>query len=207
MKHALSITLLGAALAALAAGCVSMSKSPPARFYALQALAPSGAARPVELSPIGVGPVRVPEYLNRPQIVTQGPDHRLVFAEFDRWGEPLDSALARTVSANLAILLPKAAVVVHPWNQAVPVKIQVTMDIVRLDSRLDGDVRLAAQWSVIETEGRKLLLLKTSEYRRPVEGGSYAGVAAALSGVCAELSAEIAAAVSGAAKKKEGGGG
>lgn len=205
MKHALSVSILGTVLAACALGCVSISKSPPARFYALQALAPSGAARPIELPPVGVGPVRVPEYLNRPQIVTQGPDHRLVFAEFDRWGEPLDAALARTVSANLSTLLPKTAIVAHPWNQAVPVKIQVTMDIIRLDSRLDGELCLAVQWSIIETAGRKLLRLKTSEYRRPVEGGNYAGVAAALSGVCAELSAEIAATVSELAKDKKDG--
>ena len=39
---------------------------------------------------IGVGPVKFPEYLDRPQMVTKNKEGILKFDEFNRWGESLD---------------------------------------------------------------------------------------------------------------------
>jgi len=34
---------------------------------------------------IGVGPIQLPEYLNRPQIVTRQSDYHMNISEFNRW--------------------------------------------------------------------------------------------------------------------------
>ena len=65
--------------------------SPPTRFYMISA--DSTSASPSQTSAdvsVGVGPIRLPEYLDRPQIVTRGNNARIELAEFDRWAEPLD---------------------------------------------------------------------------------------------------------------------
>ena len=48
--------------------------------------------------PIGVGPVTVPDYLDRPQIATRSSSSSLQFSEFDRWAEPLEKNLMRVLA-------------------------------------------------------------------------------------------------------------
>jgi uncharacterized lipoprotein YmbA len=63
---------------------------------------------------IGIGPVTLPKYLDRPQIVTFTSPYALNVVEFDRWAEPLESTFVRVLAENLALLLPRAHVVVSP---------------------------------------------------------------------------------------------
>lgn len=176
-------------------GCIAISNSPPPRFYALQAIDDSQVSEKFDIPSsviIGIGPVKVPEYQNRPQIVTQDTNNLITFAQFDRWGEPLELALPRLVSADLSVMLPGANLEISPWNLAVPVKYQVIMDVVRLESRLDDDLSLTVQWSVIDLENKKMMLTKKSEFSKPIEPHNYPGLVKTLSMECALLSGEIA---------------
>jgi len=187
--------LVGLILALALGGCIAMSNSPTPRFYALQAMDESQASEKFTIPSsviIGIGPVKVPEYQNRPQIVTQDTNSLITFAQFDRWGEPLDLALLHLVSANLSVILPGATLEISPWNLAIPVKYQVIMDVVRLESRLDKDISLTVQWSVIDLENKKMVLTKKSEFSKPIEPHNYSGLAKTLSMECASLSGEIA---------------
>jgi len=183
------------AIASALAGCVGISKSPAPRFYALKAGGGESQAKkydaPANLV-VGIGPVKVPEYLNRPQIVTALESNRLNIAEFDRWGETLDLALPRVIAGNLAILLPKTTIETSPWNLSVPVKYQVLVTVTRLECSLDKEILLAAQWSLLDLETRSMVASEKSLIVRPVEPQGYAGLAAALSSACAALSGEIA---------------
>jgi len=176
-------------------GCLSISDSPTPRFYALQAMAPAQDVKKINLPKqllIGVGPVKLPEYLNRPQMVTQNTNSLLTFAQFDRWGEPLEFALPRVIAENLSAMTPDATFARAPWDMDMPLNYQVIMDIVRMDSRLDGDLRLTVQWAVINPKNRKMLFMKKSEIVKPIEPRNYAGLAETLGRECATLSAEIA---------------
>jgi uncharacterized lipoprotein YmbA len=116
----------------------------------------------------------------------------ITFAQFDRWGEPLDLALLSLVSANLSVMLPDATLEISPWNLDIPVKYKVIMDVVRLESRLDKDLSFTVQWSVIDLENKKMMLTKKSEFNQPIEPHNYSGLAKTLSMECASLSGEIA---------------
>jgi len=191
--------LLCLVLASVLGGCIGMSKSPKARFYALQAIDKSQVDKKFDVPStviIGIGPVKVPEYLNRPQIVTENDKNLLAFAEFDRWGEPLDFALPRLISVNLSFLLPAATIEISPWNTSIPVRYQVIIDVVRLESRLDKNLSLTAQWSVIDLDSRKILITKRSEFNKPIDPHDYSGLAMTLSAECATLSGEIAESLS-----------
>jgi uncharacterized lipoprotein YmbA len=72
--------------------------STPSRFYLLNALAtpetipsPATSQGPV----IGVGPITMPRYVDRPQIVTRVGRNQLALGEFDRWAEPLQNNVSR----------------------------------------------------------------------------------------------------------------
>ena len=187
------------ALAFVLGGCIAMSNSPTPRFYALQAMDENYAGEKFNIPSsviIGIGPVKVPEYQNRPQIVTQDANNMVTFAQFDRWGEPLDFALLRLISENLSAILPGATLVTSPWHLDIPVKYQVIMDVVRLESRLDKNLSFSVQWSVIDLENKKMMFTKRSEFSNPIEPHDYSGLAKALSLECASLSGEIAKSLS-----------
>ncbi|MCX5703213.1 MAG: PqiC family protein [Candidatus Omnitrophica bacterium] len=137
----------------------------------------------------------LPEYCNRPQIVTRNNDDSLKFAQFDRWAEPLDKAMARTISHNLALLLPRINVETFPWNSIMPVKYQVIMNTLQLDCRLDKQVVLFMQWSILDAQSKKKLFDKHSDYRIPVGTHNYSDLVQAINVICESLSKEIAQAL------------
>lgn len=193
-------------------GCITPADSPTSRFYRLQAIDKIQLGEEINVPSgliIGIGPVEIPEYQNRPQIVTQNENKMLMIAQFDRWGEPLDLGLARLISDDLTALLKDANVQVYPWNLAIPVKYQVIMDVIKLESQLDKDLFLVVQWSVLNAQTNKAMLMKRSEFRQPIEPHNYAGLTKTLSAECVELSREIAKALAslgtGTATKEIGG--
>lgn len=179
-------------------GCITAPDTPVPRFYRLQAADNIQVSVRSKLASgviIGVGPVGIPEYQNRPQIVTQNENKMLTIAQFDRWGEPLDLALARLVSDNLTALLEGVTIKTYPWNLAIPVKYQLILDVVKLESQLDKDLFFAVQWSIIDAQANKMVLMKKSEFRLPITPHNYSGLVKTLSTACASLSSEIAKAL------------
>jgi uncharacterized lipoprotein YmbA len=144
---------------------------------------------------IGIGPVKIPEYQDRPQIVTQDQDGMLKFSQLDRWGESLDRGLERLIRENLSLVFPMAELAAYPWNQSMPVKYQVLLNIVQLDSELEKDLILVVQWQLIKVQSSETVLIKSSEFRQPIIPHDYPGLTQALSKAFALLSFEIAEAL------------
>jgi uncharacterized protein len=193
-----SYVVMSVGFALVLSGCISVSNSPTPRFYMLQAVNEDQVSKKINIAPdvlIGIGPVRIPEYQDRPQIVTQGKENMLNFAQFDRWGESLDLGLARLIGEDLTAMLPGAKFTLYPWSSTIAVKYQVVVEIVQLDSKLDKDLFLVAQWQVIDAQTTKTLVIKRSEFRQPVLPQNYSGLAKTLSAACASLSSEIAEAL------------
>jgi len=176
-------------------GCLSISNSPSPRFYTLRLINNVEESKKFDIASkviIGIGPIEIPEYQNRPQIVTRNSDGRLIFAQFERWGEALDSAVARIILENLTVMLPQAEFQVFPCNFAIPLDYQVLVSVIQLESRLDKDIFLVAQWTVIDSKTKKMLLTKRSEIRQAVNPHNYSGLVLALSRTVTLLSGEIA---------------
>ena len=176
-------------------GCISIPDSPNPRFYTLSATARGDSAEKAAIPTsviIGIGPVKIPEYLNRPQIVTRDKKKLLTFAEFDRWGEQLNLGINRLIYENLSALLPEATIELFPWNLLIPVRYQVVVDVVRIDSELDKDLFFIAQWSIVDLKDKKMVFTKRAELRQPILPHSYPGLIDALNSAVASLSTDIA---------------
>ena len=173
-------------------GCISASSTPSPRFYMLHTTDKASAA--LEMAPnvvIEVGPVKIPEYQNRPQMVAQDKDQMITFSEFDRWGEPLNSSIAQFVSQNFSVMLPGANLQIYPANLAIPIGYQVILDVLQLESQLDKDMFLVVQWSIVDVQNHKMLFSKRSEFRRSINPPNYTGLAQTLSEECISLSSEM----------------
>jgi hypothetical protein len=151
---------------------------------------------------IAVGPVKIPEYQDRPQIVTREKNGMLKFAQLDRWGESLGFGMARLIEEKLSTMLPEARFTLYPWDPSIAVEYQVAVEIVLLDSELDRDMLLVAQWLIIDAQNGKTMVIKRFEFRQPIVPQDYSGLAKTLSTACASLSGEIAEALATLENKK-----
>jgi uncharacterized lipoprotein YmbA len=172
----------------------------PTRFYVLTAPPPSNppAGSSADLA-VGVGPIALPDYLNRTEIVTRGGGDEIELAEFDHWGEPLRSAVPRILAEDLAARIPTERVVVFPWRGVRTVQYQVTVEILRLDGKPGGDAVLRARWRLLDGAGRELAI-RTSAVTEATGASGYAPLVAALSRALATLSDEMAGAIRSAAR-------
>ena len=125
-------------------------------------------------------------------MVTKDKEGILKFDEFDRWGESLDLGIARLIREDLTVMLPGAKLTLYPWNPSIAVKYQVVAEVVQLDSELDKDMFLVVQWTVIDVQNSKTVIIKRSEFRTAIIPQNYSGLAKTLSSACASLSSQIA---------------
>ncbi|MCW8928714.1 MAG: PqiC family protein [Gammaproteobacteria bacterium] len=140
---------------------------------------------------IGVGPIHIPEYINRPQIVTRSSKHRLNVSEFNRWIEPVTDSMSRLLVINLSNNLNSNRVYWVPRvDRQYPLDIRIAIDIGRFDGQLGKSVDLEARWSIFDKNDRTVLT-KVSLIKEPVNGGSYGDLVMAMNKALKLLGKEI----------------
>lgn len=166
--------------------------SPPTRFYALEAGSSvvHVTARP-DLS-IGLGPVTLPESLDRPQILVRPEPYRRELAEFDHWAGSLRENLTRVLAIRLGKLLGSQRVFLYPWPRFRHVDLQVQIEIWRFEGRLGGEAELVGNWTLLDETGERVLHLDPIALRRPVPGSEYRDLVAAMSDLVSQLAEHIA---------------
>jgi uncharacterized lipoprotein YmbA len=186
---------------AVAAACLasaSCADNQPTRFYTLSPLTDASDGKPPKIPAdltIGVGPVTLPPYLDRPQLVTRVGGNRMVLADFDSWVEPMPGMFARLLAENLALLLGTDDVLMLPQRRDFALDRQVEVDVTRFDVDASGNAVLDARWWVFGRNGEKLLRSGRSTISEPAKVGDYTAAAAALSRALGAMSKEIAQAV------------
>jgi len=197
-SRALPVILVTAAI--FLGGCRSQTP----RFYALSPIQEDQVIpkrqSPARNAVIGIGPVKLADYLDQSMLVSRTSDNQAVKAEFDRWVGSFKDNFINVLADNIGFLLSTDRIYLYPWRLSVPIDYQVVVDVVRCDGRLGDVVWLEARWSIFEGPDKKLLKVSRSNIREPVSGMDYAALVAAQSRAFAKLSQEIAEAIQGAGK-------
>jgi uncharacterized protein len=188
----------------------------PTRLYKLSATAEKPLTAATHGIAIGVGPITLPKYLDRPQLVTGVSSNQLAQANFDQWGGELNDNMTRVLASNLSDLLGTDRVSLYPWKDQAPIQYQVTLDVTQFEQDADGKTVLSAFWSIVNPNNGNVLEMRRSTYREagaptpasaatangPAGASSsssdpYDAVAAAMSRDLQALSRDIAAAIAG----------
>jgi len=177
-------------IAVLAAGCLG-GGSAPTRFYVLAPVDGPAVAGERPLA-VGVGPVNLASYLDRPQIVTRPASDKIDLGEFDQWGEPLRDGITRVLAEDLARQLPKAKISTFPWRGLEVVRYQVLVDVTRFDGPAGGDTALEARWRVLDALSGKELAAKTTRLSEAAGGSGYTLTVSAMSRALGALSRDVA---------------
>lgn len=177
------------------AGAAACGRSPGVTFYTLTAMTPEATAPTTAPHAVAVGPVTLPELIDRPQLVIRVAANRVEILETHRWAESLQSEIPRVLAENLARLLRPARVSAYQQNASRDAEYRVLVDIQRFESIPGDGVTIEALWSVRRTaigaapkNGRSLV-------REPVRGMGYDALTAAHSRALAAISNDIAQAM------------
>lgn len=166
----------------------------PSAFYALNAMEAysSAAQKTTRDLRVGVGPVRLPDYLNRPQIVIREGKNRLVVDEFHRWGGALEDEILRVLTENLGELLGSEKVRAYADELQQP-DYRVSIAFQRFEGVDGEEALLQAAWSILSPRTAETLKTREGEFRVPVtDPGDYEDIVSAQSEALAALSREIA---------------
>ncbi|KAG8152913.1 PqiC family protein [Burkholderia catarinensis] len=172
-------------------GCGS---SPKASFYTLApdaTLASTDNTTPVR---VVIGPVTVPDLIDRPQIVTRAAGSRVEIDEFARWAEPLKTDIARVIAADLGTLLGSAQVNVFDSGAGTAPAWRVRVDVMRFDSMPGDSVTIDAQWT-IRPPGKPDVVRGRSVVHELVQGQGYDALVTAHDRALASVSRDIASVI------------
>jgi uncharacterized lipoprotein YmbA len=175
-------------------GC---ARSPSSKFYQLNPVQSVTLVSDVSSYHglvIAIDHVRIPDYLDRPQIVTRSGKNELKLSEFDRWAGSLESDVNRVLVEDISGILPADRFSVARWTPSletqVPASYIVEVLVDRFEGTLGDSALLKAQWGVL-TKDRSLLLKKESRISEQINGSSYDALVAAMSSALEKLSRDI----------------
>lgn len=189
MRHWTALALLYG-IVSLAGGCASA----PSHFYTLDPVAP---AAPGPLAPgavVVVGPVAVPEVVDRPQMVLRTGPNRMTLDELNRWASSLQDEIAHAVAQNLTARLGTSNVTVSAQGVKPDGALRVAIQIQRFESAPGEAVRLDALWNV-RRSGEDTVRTGRTTVSEPAQASTLDALVAAHSRALGRLSDDIAHAI------------
>jgi uncharacterized protein len=194
------------ALAMSLAGCSYLAKAILApqkdisKFYLLTPTADTAAATPASAPgsnsssdfTIGLGPIKLPPYLDRPEIVTRAAANRLELSKEDRWGESVQNGFTSAMERDLAAQAGTENIIIFPWYNTVHIDMQVQIDVYRFETDSQGIAHLSAKWTLLDSTGKNILYTVESSVTQQSKPGDTTDSVAALSRTIGDLSGQIA---------------
>ena len=161
--HPLRLTLLIAGLLMIPAlsGCLGGS-SPAVRFYVLSPMSDSIPADGNNKLAVEISTIHLPQYLDRPHLVTRSGNNRLKILQSHQWGGNLRKDMVRTLAVNLSRLLDTPNVTIAPHRSSTQGDYRVSIEIIKFEKDTDNHVRLSAQWQISSGIERKPLVTQIS---------------------------------------------
>jgi uncharacterized lipoprotein YmbA len=177
---------------ALLAGCGS---TPQSNYYLLSV--PTSTQQSGLTPTLGIGPVTIPEYLNRNGLVYQRDGNKLDIASYERWAEPLTSGVERIIGLNLGAMLGTQNIQAFPWRRSEMPDYGVQVNVITLDVS-NTRATLIAEWAVQKPLENSLLIRKVTQLRIDMPSGEVdpAQVPSTYSELLYQLSEVIAASIS-----------
>ncbi len=165
------------------AGCLG-APSKPAQFYTLTDVT-GGKALSQKSFTLSIDSVDMPNYLDKPQIVTMDKQSGQVnVSEMNRWIEPFGHLFQRTLINDLYQYLPNA-VITNTLLTLDKADKSVFVQINQLNAAFNGQATLDVLCKIRNKDG-KVIYEKRSVFTEPV-GDSYDSISAAASALVGKL--------------------
>jgi uncharacterized protein len=196
IKHLPSMLI--SALLPLVFGCALMGGGTreATRFFVLKPISES-ETHPIRSTgseglSIGIGPVILPDSLNRQQMVTRVSENEVRVEPFYRWAAPLTENITSVLAENLSSLLNTNRVIPFPWPLAAQPEYQLRVTVVEFMGALGEEARLAVRWVLARGKTQAELVNRYALFKATVPSHEHSELVATQSRLLAEFSREIA---------------
>lgn len=173
----------------LFSGCATTG---PSKFYTLSSAIIQQEHKDNQNISVEVGPVEVPDYLDRPHLVTRSGRNELMISDFHKWAGSLQDDISRVLVESLSAALSTENVYMYPWPQSSSLTYHVKIKINRFEGTPGEQVVLNVYWAIYGKDETTLLMQQASHFYEETGDRSYAAVVAAMSRAVGKLSNEIA---------------
>jgi hypothetical protein len=182
-------------LAAMAAtACSLVGGGTKESFYVLSGPETPPPAASQDSLVIYVGPVAVPESVDRWPMVLHNSANAVDLTEEHRWAEPVKAAIPRVVAEHLMRLLGTPRVMSSRIGTSLDVDYRVALEVQRFDSSLRDGATEEVLWTITGKRAGGVRSGRSSVHE-PATVATPEGVAAAHSRALARVAADIAAAI------------
>ncbi len=176
-------------------GCTS-GRAPTVHYYTLHGNPPAMTlSKPAVPLNIGIGPLELPEYLDRAAMVTRQSANRLMVNESHRWAGSLSSEILRVLADHLAASTGATRVAVFPWHTNFEPDVRIRINIQTFEGRRGESVSLNAGWTLAAEGSSQTVVHRMTQVEQSIKGRDYEDVAAAMGQALETLSREMAAAI------------
>lgn len=167
--------LMPAVAVALLSGCLGTHPVTPTRYYLLNPVEYDSPLVPAGSAPLSVeiAALHLPQYLEKPQIVTRTSRNRLVMDEYRQWGGNLRKNMMRVLSQNLSRLLDTAHVAMVPFRPPVPSDFRIEAEVMRFEADEKGRPWLTVHWRLSRGADGRTLATEVTLLKGPDPGASY----------------------------------
>lgn len=140
--------------------CFGCSHSPAKHYYLLNARPSAPQAVPATSRNItlviGIGPIEIADYLNRPKMLVNQPANggdtpRLLVAENDYWAEPLAKGVARVLALDLMQRDANRSFIHYPWSRDNSPRLSLRVHIISLTFS-NNQMSLIANWQLMDNK-------------------------------------------------------
>lgn len=183
-----SIALLTSLIVAALSGCGS---APKEHFYTLRAIAERDPAAANPAYSVSVGPVTVPELVERQQLVLTRNDNQVEILEQTRWAASLQNIIGHVIASNLTQLTGNPRMAVYSPDTTVDADYHVAVDVLRFESVLGTAASLDAKWT-IRTADEQVLKSGRTIISEPTRGQDLTALLTAHDRLLVTLSRDIA---------------
>ncbi|MFV2057865.1 MAG: membrane integrity-associated transporter subunit PqiC [Thiohalomonadales bacterium] len=184
-------------------GCIG-GVSSPTQFYSLDSdyyIKGLTEQKPANRISIGLGPISLPDSLNRPQIVTREYKYKINIAEFNRWAGDLKDNMKKLLLGNLMQGLQTNQVSQYPWpNHATP-DYQLRIDILDFVGFLGEKVEFKGTWTLISSDRNKDVQIYSFSFTEKLANDSYETLVASMSKLVVLLAQQIVGVIKAEEKK------
>jgi len=141
---------------------------------------------------VEINELRLPKYLDRPQIVSHSSANQLKLAEHDQWAGKLRDNMMRMLAKNLSNALGTTRIVIAPYRPSEASMVRVMVEILRFERMADERVYLDAQWRLTDGRNDRSMVTKISHLQGKNRAEDIAQLVQEMSAVFGQFSLEIA---------------
>ena len=186
LKHGAPKLIVVSLLAAVSlCGCGGTKE----QYYRLSAVGPA-TTKTTGLT-VGIGPLTLPTYVDRAELVFQNGPNLFEIPAKVRWAGALQDNFGQVLAADIGRHLGSGNVVAHPAPGDTRFRYRVSVTVRQFHAISGQGAILDATWRVEDASTRQVLHNGSGSFNSPINGDGYAPVVAAESDLVEQLAASI----------------